>query len=216
MSLRKLSPKWPRHERRSKRRLFTGQRIFVVRHGETDFNAARIIQKPTAPLSERGRRQAAQLAARLADVGITRILSSDFPRAFDTATTVAERLGIDVEREPLLRERDFGDFCGRSYDSLPFNPLPLDFSPPNGEDSETFAGRVSEAWQRVTRSVQNTPGNLLVVTHGVVCRGLVLNHVQIAPGTDIPSSWFNTSVTEVDAAAPWQARRLNCVAHLEN
>lgn len=194
----------------------SAQRIFVVRHGETDCNAARVIQRPTALLSEQGRLQAARLATRLASEGITRILSSDFPRAFDTAVAVAGRIGIEVESEQLLRERDFGDYCGRSYDSLPSSPLPLDFSPPNGEGPEAFFARLGHAWRRITRSAQETSGNILVVTHGVVCRGLVLQHVQLPAGSELPRSWFNTSVTEVDADPPWTARRLNCIAHLQS
>ena len=65
--------------------------IFVVRHGETELNAARIIQMPTTPLSERGRRQAARLGDRLAPVGIVRILASDFVRAIETAEAIATR-----------------------------------------------------------------------------------------------------------------------------
>jgi len=38
--------------------------ILVVRHGETDGNAARILQRPDVPLNERGLRQAEQLAQR--------------------------------------------------------------------------------------------------------------------------------------------------------
>ena len=38
------------------------------------------------------------------------ILSSDFSRTFDTAKIVANAVGADVEAEPALRERDFGDF----------------------------------------------------------------------------------------------------------
>src|SRR5437667_456679 len=40
--------------------------IYLIRHGETDANAARVVQLPTVPLSERGRDQATRLAARLA------------------------------------------------------------------------------------------------------------------------------------------------------
>ena len=39
--------------------------ILIVRHGETDGNAARILQRPDVPLNERGMRQAEQLARRL-------------------------------------------------------------------------------------------------------------------------------------------------------
>ena len=51
--------------------------IFVVRHGETPGNAARVVQTPETPLSARGALQAERLARRLADAGIGHILASD-------------------------------------------------------------------------------------------------------------------------------------------
>ena len=188
--------------------------LIIVRHGETDFNAARIIQMPVAALSEQGRSQAALLADRLADAGITRIVSSDFPRAADTAAVVSSRTGVAVDHDVLLRERDFGDFIGRSYDSFPSNPLPLDFAPPNGEGPDAFFGRMAQAWDLITNLVADTPGNLLVVTHGLVCKAMVSKYVEPTSVATVPRSWLNTSVTEISAAAPWLARRINCVAHL--
>jgi len=49
--------------------------IFLIRHGETEGNAARIVQRPDIPLSPRGQAQAERLARRLADAGITGIFS---------------------------------------------------------------------------------------------------------------------------------------------
>ncbi len=188
--------------------------LVLVRHGETDFNAARVIQMPSAALSAQGRSQAALLANRLADAGITRIVSSDFPRAADTATVVSQHTGVAVDHDVLLRERDFGDLIGRSYDSFPSSPLPLDFAPPNGEGPDAFFGRMALAWDLITGLVADTPGNLLVVTHGLVCKALVSRYVEPTSVGVVPRSWFNTSVTEICAAAPWTARRVNCVAHL--
>ncbi len=51
--------------------------IFIVRHGETASNAARVVQTPETPLNERGLEQTQRLARRLAEAGIARILSSD-------------------------------------------------------------------------------------------------------------------------------------------
>src|SRR5262245_56485781 len=97
--------------------------IFVVRHGETDLNAARVIQRPTTPLSERGRRQADRLGVRLAALGITRILTSDLARAFETAHAIATHTGAPLMVDPLLRERDFGDIRGTPYDALGLDPF---------------------------------------------------------------------------------------------
>lgn len=188
--------------------------IFVVRHGQTNDNAARIIQLPTAPLSDEGHAQAERLAGRLEPQGIARILASDFARTLETAGFVSRRTGIEVEPEPLLRERDFGDLRGRTYASLDFDPFQPDYVPPQGESVTAFNTRVSLAWERIRQAAEETRGHLLVVTHGLFCRALVAGHFELGSGLAMPARWDNTSVTEVEAAAPWTVRRVNCVAHL--
>lgn len=92
--------------------------ILLVRHGETDGNAARILQRPDVPLNERGTRQAEQLAGRLSAFGFVCILCSDYLRARMTAAPLAARSGIAIEESPLLRERNFGDLRGMPYAQL--------------------------------------------------------------------------------------------------
>lgn len=188
--------------------------IFVARHGETELNAARIIQMPTTPLSERGRRQAERLGARLATAGIVRILSSDFVRAIETAEAIAATTRAPIEIDPLLRERDFGDIRGTPYNELGRDPFAPDYHPPNGESWAMFHDRVASAWELVARVAADTPGNLAVVTHGLVCRVLVDRHLALPVGSSVPELWGNTALTEIDAAAPWQVRTLACCAHL--
>jgi broad specificity phosphatase PhoE len=188
--------------------------IFVVRHGETELNAARIIQMPTTPLSERGREQAARLAERLAPLGIAHILTSDLARAVETARAVADRTGAPIAVDPRLRERDFGDIRGTPYDALGLDPFALDYHPPNGESWDDFHGRVAEAWRMVARTAAETPGHLAVVTHGLVCRSLVDRHLTLQAGTNAPGLWSNTALTEIEPAPPWTVRLLACTAHL--
>jgi len=63
--------------------------ILLVRHGETDGNAARILQRADVPLNDRGMRQAERLARRLSAHGFVRILCSDLMRARMTAAPLA-------------------------------------------------------------------------------------------------------------------------------
>jgi probable phosphoglycerate mutase len=189
--------------------------IFVVRHGETELNAARVIQMPTTPLSPRGRRQAARVAARLAPLGVVRILTSDLVRAIETAEAIAARTGAPILVDPLLRERDFGDIRGTPYHELGRDPFAPDYHPPNGESWATFHTRVATAWEAVVRVAAETPGNLAVVTHGLVCRVLVDRHLALPAGDAAPALWGNTAVTEIEPAPPWQVRTLACCAHLE-
>ena len=118
--------------------------ILVVRHGETDGNAARILQRPDLPLNQRGMRQAEQLARRLFAHGFVHILWSDFLRARMTAVPLAACSGITIEESPLLQERNFGDLRGVPYVELTEDPFGPDFVPPNGEDWPRFHARVAE------------------------------------------------------------------------
>jgi broad specificity phosphatase PhoE len=188
--------------------------IFIVRHAETVGNAARIIQMPTVELSARGRTQAALLAERLADANIARILCSDFLRAIQTAECVSKRIGVTIEFETSLRERDFGDLRGKSYDAIVGNLYAADFQPPNGENRAAFLARAALAWQRITAMAAQTDGDLLVMTHGQLCRALVEQHVHLPAGKSLPPSWLNTSVTALQSTAPWSASLVNCTAHL--
>lgn len=190
--------------------------IYVARHGETELNATRVFQRPTTTLSERGRRQAEQLAARMAPFGITRILTSDLTRAIETAEAIAAVTGAAVLHDPLLRERDFGDIRGKPYESVGLDPFALDYEPPNGESWARFHDRVAEAWRRVVELAAETEGHLAVVTHGLVCRALVDRHVALAAGTTAPALWGNTALTEIEPTPPWTVRLLACTAHLDD
>ena len=55
-----------------------------------------------------------------------------------------------------------------------------------------------------------------MVTHGLVCRSLAARHLSLADGEVVPERWENTSVTIVEAGAPWRVSLLNCTAHLED
>jgi broad specificity phosphatase PhoE len=190
------------------------RRILLIRHGETAGNAARIVQKPEVPLSPRGEAQAAALARRLAREGVAQILSSDLARAVATAERLRAATGASLAFDSLLQERNFGDVRGTPYDALSFDLFAPDYAPPNGETWELFQARVDRAWERVRALAATTPGTLAVVTHGLVCRSLVSRHLALAEGTLVPERWGNTSVTIVDAQAPWRVSLLNCVAHL--
>ena len=188
--------------------------IFLIRHGETEGNAARVVQRPDNPLSPRGVVQAARLARRLREEGIARILSSDLARAVTTAETLQRATGAPLAFEPLLQERNFGDLRGTPYAQLDFDLFGLDYAPPNGATWPDFHARVDRAWARVQALAGATDGHLAIVTHGLVCRSLAARHLILPDGETVPLRWENTSVTIVECPPPWRVRLLNCIAHL--
>ena len=117
--------------------------ILLVRHGETDGNAAGILQRPDVPLNARGLRQAEGLARRLMAQGFVHILCSDLLRARMTAAPLAAHTRVTIEESPLLQERNFGDLRGKPYAELPEDPFAPDFAPPNGEGWPGFHARVA-------------------------------------------------------------------------
>jgi probable phosphoglycerate mutase len=132
--------------------------LLLVRHGETDWNAAGRLQGHTdRPLNEYGRRQARELADRLAGDGIAAVYASDLSRARETAEIIGARLGLEVVVDPDLREKDWGSWEGLTADERAI----VEFE---GESTEAHRERVLRAVHRI---VEAHPGErVAVVTHG--------------------------------------------------
>jgi len=189
--------------------------IILVRHGETPLNAARVLQPPDTPLSERGLAQAEAVARRLAGLGLAGILSSDLARAWSTAEAIAAAAGLPITPNPRLHERNFGDLRGRPYDALGYDPIASEDAPPGGESMDVFRQRVAEAFAEALAMRAALGGPLAVVTHGLVIKTLLRGHVTLPDGAGVPEHVANTSVTILEADAPHRVVLLNCARHLE-
>jgi probable phosphoglycerate mutase len=188
--------------------------IVLVRHGETPGNAARVIQRPETPLSPRGVAQAQRLADRLAAWAVSTILSSDYARARMTAAALQAATGVPLDLDPDLRERNFGDLRGTAYADLDVDPFAPGYVPPRGESWDDLHARVDRVWARVTATAVRQRGDVVVVTHGLVCHSLVARHLALEAGA-AEGGFGNTSVTIVEGEPPWRVRLLNCTAHLD-
>lgn len=90
-------------------------RIYLARHGQTDWNAARRLQGWTdIPLNETGRAQARELASLLSGVRFDRIYCSALQRSRETAEAVAD--GAQIVSLKELNEQAHGKFEGRLFD----------------------------------------------------------------------------------------------------
>ena len=191
--------------------------ILLIRHGETALNAARIVQFPDTPLSDRGREQAELLAARLAAHPVRAILSSDYVRARMTAEAVARQTGAPIDFTAALRERNFGALRGQAHDEVGADMLSPDFEPPEGESLPVFRQRVAEAWEEAIAFARRVDGDTAVVSHGLVCRAVVERHVAFEPGTGLGDAmWRNTALTILEPGDLWRVTRLACTDHLQD
>jgi len=195
--------------------------IYLIRHGETALNRSRVIQHPETPLSDAGLAQARRLGGRLARAGIRQIVSSDMARAAMTADCVAEATGLEVEHEPLLQERNFGEIRGIAYEDLTENPFGPSYSPPGGESWPDFHERVDRAWRRVCDLALGLEGHLAVVSHGLVLHSIAAHHIELPPDVPPPPPngpplrLGNTALSILRGPSPWRSELFGCTAHLE-
>lgn len=97
--------------------------LLFVRHGQTDNNAKRLIQgKSDTPLNETGRAQAESIAQVLKREHFSAIISSPLQRAYQTAEIIAREVGLPIEVDDRLMERDFGLLQDQTYDLLSIHP----------------------------------------------------------------------------------------------
>ena len=156
--------------------------IFLVRHGETEWNRERRNQgRFDSPLTERGIAQAhaiGRLIATLPNAAAARIAASPLGRARRTAEIIREHLdpAPEVRLDDRLRELSIGSWDGLTYSEIAVcAPGIFDgdgrsewcFRSPDGERYEGFAARVAD-WLREPVHAPLT----IVVTHGMVSRVL--------------------------------------------
>lgn len=90
--------------------------LWLIRHGETSWNAEGRVQGQTdVPLSEVGHAQARAVASLFSERQIDALYSSDLQRVTQTAHPAAQALGLAIRVEPMLRERHYGMFETLTY-----------------------------------------------------------------------------------------------------
>ena len=167
-------------------------RLWLVRHGATDWSdKGRLNGWADVFLNERGRLQAERLAAWLAGKAFAGVWSSDLSRSTETARLAASGAATD-ER---LRELDFGELEGRTWDECPPEVRQAlaafdDFEAPGGEAVTQLRRRVHEF------AMALGDGDHLVFTHGGVIRLLLREAGRDASVT--PGEMVSLSAAEVD------------------
>lgn len=139
--------------------------LYLVRHGQTEENAANILQGHLpGHLNEEGREQAARLRDRLKDIQFDALYCSDLKRCRDTARILNGPHGLPPVFTPLLRERDWGPFTG--MDILKARTLIDD----RAETVDALFRRARTILEEI--GSRHDGGQVLVVSHGLFCRVL--------------------------------------------
>lgn len=184
--------------------------LYLVRHGQTAYNAERRLQgQLDIPLSDEGRRQAEELARRLKENGprFDRIYCSRLKRARDTAAAVGRALETEPIVIPGIEEIYFGFFQGHTFEECAklFPEAYADYreklAASNAHGGETGRDVMERARKALLSLPEAESGSALVVCHGAVigylrgaARGLPLNDIrELIPG--------NAEIIEFDAGA---------------
>ncbi len=149
--------------------------LYLIRHGETDWNVERRCQGfSDSPLNETGLRQAEATAKHLSDIKIDAVYSSSLERAHEMAQMIARNHDLTVERMPALRELNQGEFEGLKLSELAENHSeflqqwfrdPAEAKIPGGESMRELQER---AWAALEEIVEkHSEGNLVIVSHNL-------------------------------------------------
>jgi len=168
-------------------------RIYLVRHGETEWNKEKVFRgRIDIALSERGRKEALALSQFLAKERIQFIYCSPLKRARETSEPLVEKTGIKAEILEGLIDMNFGEWEGKSVSDVEKDYpelFKLWVSQPEKAvfpEGETLAQVRDRAMSALEEVVKNHPqGTGVVISHRVICKLLVLS----ALGAGISSFW---------------------------
>lgn len=185
-------------------------KLYIVRHGETDWNKERKIQgQVDIPLNEFGRHLAKETAKGLADVPFDLCFTSPLGRAKETAELILEGRGVPIIEEPQIMEMAFGTYegkcCSQEGWELPekfryFFDAPEKYeAPEGGEDFLQVWKRVGNFLEMLSKKAEYQEQNILITTHGAALAGM-LNYLK---GEDVSRYWGvgvhkNCGVTEIE------------------
>lgn len=158
--------------------------FYIVRHGQTDWNAQRLLQGHSgSSLNTEGRAQIANLAAEFKSLHFDLVFSSDLLRAKETAEIIAREHDLTVATTKLLRERAFGNFEGKPYEALSAYDTYFETLSEEKKKQYKSGEDVESDWEMIERFIRflretaiTHPGKaILVATHGGMMKALVIH-----------------------------------------
>jgi broad specificity phosphatase PhoE len=190
--------------------------LYVIRHGQTTWNRENKVQgQLDVPLDEVGEKQAAALAQRLTGQEIDKLYSSDLLRASRTAEIIAGILNLPVGIKPALRERNWGDWQGKTMSELGDRLWQAGYKPEGGETRLNQRERVLNELDNIIATHKG--GRVGIVTHGGCNRIILTNALGLDMFEPYPFHNINCclSIFEVKDGL-WKTWTINETAHLNN
>jgi broad specificity phosphatase PhoE len=201
--------------------------VYLIRHGETDWNrTGRWQGHADVPLNAAGRQQALRLARRLADerVRFDALYSSDLSRAWETAEAVGGALGLRPVPSIALREIDLGAWAGKTHEEIAaafpeqWQRMQADEDIPRG-GGETFAAFQARVLDWLDRAAEShRGGKICAVAHGGCIRAVLLHALGLtwAERGHIPPI-HNASITITErSSGGWKIVRMNDAAGIRD
>lgn len=163
-------------------------KLYLIRHGETNWNAAGKIQGSIdIELNATGIQQAEELVKKIQEeqIDLSCVYTSTLKRAKQTGAIVSAGLNIPTKLLPGTEEINLGDFEGHTWDEVR-ELFPNEYEvwyqdrryaiPPNGESYDAMVKRVIDA---IKKAIANETKDFAIITHGAVimCLQCYLNDV---------------------------------------
>lgn len=160
-------------------------KIYMIRHGETDWNVENKLQgRSDIPLNEKGRQLAKITGEALREVPFSAIYTSPLKRAKETALLIRRDRNIPIYEEERIQEVSFGIYEGfhcseKKYDIpdpqfIDFFKKPEAYCPPEKAESiEALCKRTTDFLQELVHNKELDKETILVSTHGAAMRGLL-------------------------------------------
>ena len=171
--------------------------FFLIRHASCSGLGQTLWGRtPGVCLNETGKREAQRLAERFRGMTLEAIYSSPLERALETAETIARTMKLEVNRNPAFDEIDFGDWTGKSFETLSsdevwrrFNSVRSATRIPGGESFLEVQTRVVTELDKL--SSQHNNARVAIVSHADVIKAAVgyftatpidlLQRIEISP-----------------------------------
>jgi broad specificity phosphatase PhoE len=180
------------------------EKVFIVRHGESEWNIqGRRQGQLDSPLTEAGRCTAQRAGSILSELDADALFSSPLGRAWRTAQTIDTVLGLGIQSEAGLSEIDHGELAGLTDDEIERSHPGLlaerrvclyDWRFPGGESYSDGDLRAAAALRRIESAPSRRP---VLVTHEMTARMLVRNLLGLAAEDALGRSFIQGTVYQV-------------------